>query len=112
LKGGIEMDSDKPLFEGIDEYERTYAPEGLPASDPDGARARLEGDAGVSDGGDGGDRGSAPPDPAPVAVIGTSPSSMAAPPNIGHDERRTGPGDPQTQADYPIGDDDDAEKRD
>jgi hypothetical protein len=102
------MDSEKPLFEGIDEYERTYAPEGLPADDPGAVKARLEGDVDV-----GNDAASAPPDPAPVAVIGTSPSSMAAPPNIGHDARRTGPGDPQTQADYPIGDDDAAaEKRD
>ncbi len=96
------MDKDKedrPLFEGIDEFERTYAPEELPPDDPEGERARIEGDADTVD-------TSAfvrPPSPAPIASIGSSPSGEMAPPNIGHQDHGGAPGDPETEARYPIG---------
>ena len=92
--------SDKPLFEDIDEYERTYAPQELPPNDPDHARVRVEGDTG-----DIGTPASAePPEPAPVASPGSSPSSVAAPPNIGPDDGVGAPGDPDSQAGYPMDD--------
>ncbi len=87
-------DQDKPLFQGMDEFEREYAPEELPLDDPARARARIEGDHDT-------DADAAllePPAAAPVGNIGTSPSGAMAPPNIGHGDRGGGPGDPDTQA--------------
>ena len=93
---------EKPLFEGMDELERTYAPQELPADDPE--RARVSAD----EGGNGGVREytlNEPPSPAPVANIGTAPSAAAAPPNIGHVDHGGAPGDPQTEARDPFDDD-------
>ncbi|HYF61925.1 MAG TPA: hypothetical protein VD886_03875 [Herpetosiphonaceae bacterium] len=84
-----------PLFRDADEQERMFAPDQVPETSQ---RARLEGDLDASA------VGAEPPGPAPVANVGTSPSSMAAPPNIGHIDRGGAPGDPQTQADPdPLG---------
>src|SRR5690242_1988592 len=94
------MDDDKPLFQGIDEYERTYAPQELPEDDPERGRVRAEGED--MDESAGGLVEEEPPSAAPVASPATSPSSVAAPPNIGHEDRGGGPGDPDTQARNPI----------
>lgn len=67
----------RPLFQGIDEFERTYAPQELPEDDP----ARQLADA---------DEGSSfteatdlePTSPAPAASIGSSPSSGMATPGF------------------------------
>ena len=78
----------EPLFKDADAQERLIAPQQVPG---DGQiRARLEGDTSkfVDE----------PPAAAPVASPGSSPSSVAAPPNIGHEPTRGAPGDPQTQA--------------
>jgi hypothetical protein len=91
------MEEERPLFQGMDELERTYAPEQLPPDDSDVARVRAD-EGGLGD--------SAfmvaeePPAAAPVANLGTA---SAAPPNIGHVDHAGAPGDPETQADYPIG---------
>jgi hypothetical protein len=98
--------SDKPLFEGADEYEKTYAPQGLPPTDPDHARVRIEGD--TSD--EGALASAEPPAAAPVASPGSSPSSVAAPPNIGPDDGVGAPGDPDSQAGYPMDDRDSPDK--
>ncbi len=90
---------ERPLFQGLDEYERTYAPQQLPPEDP--AQARVRADEGMGAGSSGLVE---PPDPAPVATTGTSPSSIAAPPNIGPDSGRGAPGDPGTRAGYPMDD--------
>lgn len=91
--------SDAPLFQDADEQESIYAPHQLPAGD----RARVVADGGgadvVAD-------PNQPPAAAPVASVGSSPSSSAAPPNIGDKARGGAPGDPETQARYPLGDDD------
>lgn len=91
---------EKPLFQGMDKFERTYAPQQLPSEDAEQARVRAEGDA------DGTDTSALlePPAAAPVGNIGSSPSSAMAPPNIGHEDHGGAPGDPETQARYPIGD--------
>ena len=89
---------DKPLFEGIDDYEQTYAPQQLPPDDEGQQRARLEGDTDSVD-------TSAqiePPAAAPVANMGNAPSAAMAPPNIGHEDHGGAPGDPQTQARSPF----------
>lgn len=78
-----------PLFRNTDEQERIFAPDQVPEISE---RARIEGDLDASA------VGAAPPEPAPVASAGSSPSSLAAPPNIGHADRGGAPGDPQTQA--------------
>ncbi len=92
------MNDDKPLFQGIDEFERTYAPQELPADDPEQARVRAEGDTSDT----GAETLADVPDAAPVATTGTSPSAIAAPPNIGHEDHGGAPGDPQTQARDPL----------
>jgi hypothetical protein len=92
---------DKPLFQGMDEFERTYAPEQLPEDDP--ARARVRADEG-GDAPTGAYEMEEPPSPAPVAGIASSPSAQAAPPNTGHEDRGGGPGDPETEAGYPMDD--------
>ena len=100
------MEDEKPLFQGIDEIERTYSPQELPEDDPDQARVRAD------EGGDTGDasRMEEPPAAAPVANLGNAPSAAAAPPNIGHRDHGGAPGDPETQAEYPIGDDESREE--
>jgi hypothetical protein len=100
------MEDERPLFQGIDELERTYAPEELPPDDPDAARVRAE---------EGEQRAGSyslePPEPAPVANLGTAPSAAAAPPNIGHADHGGAPGDPNTQAGFPLDDEDDPSDR-
>ncbi len=91
--------SEKPLFEGVDEFERTYAPQQLPADDE--ARVRVEADEGGDAASSAGD-GNEPPIPAPVASMGNAPSAAMAPPNLGHEERGGAPGDPAPQAQHPF----------
>jgi hypothetical protein len=71
------MKDDKPLFQGMDELERTYAPEQLPPDDPEQARVRAD------EGADAVARSNAnePPAAAPVANMGNAPSAEAAPPD-------------------------------
>ena len=42
------------------------------------------------------------PAAAPIASVGTSPSGFMAPPNIGNESHGGAPGDPETQAGYPM----------
>lgn len=75
---------EEPLFQGIDELERTYAPDELPEDDPQRKRVRAdeEDDAG---------RGynlDDPTVPRPIVSVApassaTVPSGTVAPPNIG-----------------------------
>jgi hypothetical protein len=75
---------DEPLFQGMDELERTYAPEELPEGDPERKRVRAdeEDDAG---------RGynlDDPTVPRPIVSVApgssaTVPSGTVAPPNMG-----------------------------
>ncbi len=89
---------DKPLFQGMDEFERTYAPQQLPPDDAEKARVVAE-EGGVDD-----PTLSEPPSPAPVASMGNAPSAVAAPPNQGHEDQGGAPEDPKTEARYPIED--------
>jgi hypothetical protein len=52
-----------------------------------------------------------PPEPAPVANLGTAPSAASAPPNVGHQDHGGAPGDPGTQAGFPLDDSDDTPNR-
>jgi hypothetical protein len=90
----------RPLFQGMDEYERTYAPEELPPDDPERRRAEAEAEGDSSEASD-----LEPPSAAPVGTLGTSPSGAMAPPNIGHRDHGGAPGDPETEAEYPMDDD-------
>lgn len=96
---------DKPLFQGMDELERVYAPQQLPPEEGENVRARLE------EGGEGGPAFGEPPAPAPVANLGNAPSAAAAPPNIGHEEHGGAPGDPNTEARNPLDTEDDLHDR-
>ena len=78
-----------PLFRDADEQERTFAPQQVPEARE---RARIEGDLNDAD------TSYAAPAAAPVINVGRSPSSLAAPPNIGDVDRGGAPGDPQTEA--------------
>lgn len=84
-------DNNRPLFQGIDEEERIYAPQQLPANDPERARVNADEKGDDTPAYELNERPSA----APVANVGTSPS---APPNIGHAEHGGTSGDPNTQA--------------
>jgi len=87
----------KEMFRDLDEQERMYAPEQLPVEEQERVHAdegRVYGDL------------NEPPAAAPVASIGTTASSQAAPPNIGHQPRNTAPGDPAPQAGDPLDTDD------
>jgi hypothetical protein len=94
------MNDDRPLFQGLDEQEKIYAPQELPASHPE--RQRVEAD----------EQGrnipayeqNERPAAAPVANAGNAPSAAMAPPNIGHEEHGGAPGDPNTQARDPLTD--------
>jgi len=79
----------EPLFQDADEQEQLIAPQQIPGEGQ--IRARLEGDQATT-------LTNEPPAAAPVASPGSSPSSVAAPPNIGNEPTRGAPGDPQTQA--------------
>ena len=89
--------SDQPLFQNTDEQEQVYAPQQRPED-----RAQVVADEGA----DVVRNDAEPPAAAPVATAGNSPSSAAAPPNIGDRAQGGAPGDPETEARYPIGDDD------
>jgi hypothetical protein len=67
--------NEDPLIKRLDELERTYAPEQLPADAPEQARVRAE------EGSDAVDTSTStePPEPGPVANIGTAPSAAAVP---------------------------------
>lgn len=71
--------SDKPLFEGMDEQERAFAPQQLPAEQRERVAA---------------DDGALPPDPAvppaaaPVAGIASNASGAAAPAGVRDDATR------------------------
>jgi hypothetical protein len=96
---------DKPLFQGMDEFERTYAPQELPSDDPEHQRV-------VADEGDVNDPTlTKPPIPAPVANMGNAPSAASAPPNQGHQDHGGASGDPKTEARYPMDDSDDSRDR-
>lgn len=87
--------SNGPLFQDADEHERRLAPDQVP-----GEEARVVADEGA----DVVERNDEPPAAAPVASVGSSPSSSAAPPNIGDEDHGGAAGDPETEARYPIGD--------
>lgn len=75
---------EEPLFQGIDELERNYAPEELPEGDPDRKRVRADEEDDVRRGYNLDD----PAVPRPIATVGTAssgtvPSGTVAPPNIG-----------------------------
>jgi hypothetical protein len=97
--------NERPLFQGIDEFEREYAPEELPPDDPEQARVRAEEGSGAGAGTFFDER----PGPAPVANVGTSSTAEAAPPNIGREDHGGASGDPQSEARYPIGEDEQEE---
>jgi hypothetical protein len=84
---------DAPLFQNMDEQERIYAPEQLPAAEQDRVRA---------------DEGAThmppnePPAAAPVANLGNAPSAAMAPPNIGYEDRGGAPGAPNPEAGDPL----------
>ena len=101
------MEEERPLFQGMDEMERTYAPQELSPDDPEQARVRADEGADVSTD----DILEEPPSPAPVANIGTAPTAAAAAPNIGHVDHGGAPGDPQTQAEYPMDSGDESDNR-
>jgi hypothetical protein len=91
---------DKPLFQGMDEFERTYAPQQLSPDDPERERV-LADEGGVDD-----PTLTEPASPAPVASMGNAPSAIAAPPNQGHEDHGGASGDPKTEARYPMDDSD------
>jgi hypothetical protein len=80
-----DKNQERPLFEGMDELERIYAPEELPPDDPEQQRAQL-------------DDQSEPPSAAPIGTIGISPSGAMVPVNIGPKDRGAS-GDSDTEAD-------------
>ena len=98
--------AERPLFQDMDETERLYAPESVPGAklpphevDADSMAARDT------------SRDLEPPDAAPVAQVGVTHSGQAAPPNIGPDDGVGAPGDPNSQADYPMGADEEGKTR-
>jgi hypothetical protein len=96
--------NDEPLFQNTDELEKTYAPQQLPPDSEEQKRVLADEGGGAIDP----SLANEPPSPAPVANVGSSPSSVAAPPNIGHEEHGGAPGDPNTQARDPMDAHDDA----
>ena len=92
------QNDERPLFQGMDEQERTYAPQQLPASDPE--RQLVEADEQGTE--IPGYELNEPPSAAPVASAGNAPSASMAPPNTGHRERGGAPDDPKTQAGDPL----------
>lgn len=89
--------NDDAYFQKLDDMEATYAPEQLSPDDPEQQRVLADGDTAAA-----GLTLSEPPSAAPVASVGSSPSSSAAPPNIGHADHGGAPGDPGTQARDPL----------
>ena len=88
---------DRPLFQNTDDQERIYAPQQVP-----GEQAQVAAD----EGGDAVNSDADVPAAGPVASTGTSTSAIAATPNLGDDASGGAPGDPETEARYPIGDND------
>jgi len=86
--------SDAPLFQDADEQERIYAPQQVPEKQ----RQVIADEGSIKN------NNTEPPAAAPVANVGTSTSGMAAPPNIGDEDRGGAPGDPQTEARDPLTD--------
>jgi hypothetical protein len=75
---------EEPLFQGIDELERTYAPEELPEGDPARKRVRADKDDDAGRGYNLDD----PTVPRPIVSVApassaTVPSGTVAPPNMG-----------------------------
>jgi hypothetical protein len=91
--------SDGPLFQNADEMERIYAPEDVPNANMPEHERDVGGTAGLDT-----FRDNEQPSGGPVVTIASNPTGSAAVPNIGHDEHGGAPGDPETQAEYPIGD--------
>jgi hypothetical protein len=104
----MDNSNERPLFQGMDELERTYAPEELSPDDPEFSRVIAEQDPETTNA----VRAlrEEPPGPAPVANLGSSPSGEMAPPNIGHEDHGGAPGDPETQARDPFGPGDEADR--
>ncbi len=96
----IGMDNDQ-YFEKLDNYERTYAPQELPAGDPEQVRTLVDEDV-ESRNQAAASSVEEPPAAAPVANVGSSASGLAAPPNIGNMDRGGASGDPKTQARDPL----------
>lgn len=92
--------NNKPLFQGMDDFERTYAPESFP--DANLPPNETDADSVSRDT----SRALEPPDSAPVASVGPSSNAPAAPPNLGPDDGIGASGDPDSVARYPIGDPD------
>ena len=67
----------RPLFQGIDEFERTYAPQELPEDDPERQRVNLDEGMSFTEPTD-----LEPTSPAPVASAGSSPSGGMATPGV------------------------------
>ncbi len=88
------------LFKDVDETERIYSPETVPGT----RMPAHEVDADPLAGGQS-FRNNEIPAAGPVATIASNPTGSAAVPNIGDNNDQGAPGDPETQADYPIGDD-------
>jgi hypothetical protein len=89
--------SDKPLFENMDEQERVYAPEQVPGAVGPDAEVDQGGTAGSGTAVSTGDTAAGP-----VASVGTGLTGGMSTPNVGPDDDRTAPGDPNTQASYPL----------
>ena len=87
--------SEERLFQDADEQERLYAPEQLPESDQERRRAEAEDETSRTSVDE-------PPSAAPVANLNGTPTSSAAPPNIGNVDRGGSEGDPETQARDPF----------
>jgi hypothetical protein len=85
-----DKDQERPLFQGMDEYERTYAPEELPADDPERLKAESEAMGHIDEGSD-----IEPPSAAPVGTLGTSPSGAMAPPTSGIENTAARPATPK-----------------
>lgn len=87
--------SDTPLFQNADETERIYAPQQVPDEQRQVVADEGAGALPTSN---------EPPAAAPVANVGASSNAPAAPPNIGDEPTPGAPGDPQTEAGYPMDD--------
>lgn len=97
--------NNKPLFQGMDDFERTYAPESFP--DANLPPTEIDVDSASRDT----SRAIEPPAAAPVASVGPSSQAPAAPPNLGPEDGVGAPGDPDSVARYPIGDADEDKTR-
>ncbi len=91
-------DNQRPLFQGMDEQERVYAPEELAPDDP--RRKRVEADEHSGD--RPGYEADEPDLAMPVANIGDAPSSGMAPVEPESEERRDASGNPVDRGDNPL----------